>query len=395
MIELKESLENFFKKNIKRIQKQRLKICMGSITCDIDSFISSLVLAHAINAIFVVNMRKEVFKSKGDLIWVCEKYQINTEDLIFLERNVTPPFIEIGQFDPYLLVGNKKIYIKSKHIKLILTDHNEPIKELEHCKVEMIIDHHTTTHAISQIKKIYIDTGVGSCSTLVSRYLANDLSKKAKSGTKNFLQNKNQLCSQIASLLIIPILMDTKFLKRRVSFHDIAEYKKLKKLSRKSKSELKNEIKNINKARRNDQYQSTSIMLQKNYKSYVSIYDSFGISVIKYQFENWIDREAKNVHEYEQDKKGHGNYKLISFSRGQEVDYYIVSCRKKNVRTIIIFDYPYIETLSNELGLKKIVHKEIEYYIIDVSITRKMLIRKMLQINRKYKPWLYEYEYDY
>ncbi|WUR03481.1 exopolyphosphatase (PRUNE) [Vairimorpha necatrix] len=385
MTELKESLEKFLLKNKNKVQNSHLQICMGNEACDLDSFISSLILAHAINAIFVVNMRKDVFKSKGELIWVCEKYEINIEDLIFLERPLGTFSKEAKAIGTYLLVDDKKIFITDKSIKLILTDHNEPIDELKHCEIEMIIDHHPLTHKISNTNKIYIDTDVGSATTLVSRYLGNDLSKKATIVTKKLKKNKNQLCTQIASLLLIPIIVDTKFLKRRVSTYDIEEYKKLKKLSHLSKKELKNELKNIKKARRNDQYHNTNIILLKDYKSYNSCGYNFGMSVIKYKFEKWIDREAEIIRGFEQNKEGLGLFcKLQSFKNDMGLDFYLVSTKIKNVRTVIILDYPFIKSLADDVGLIRNEYKGMVYYKIEVGVTRKISIPKIIELLKKH-----------
>ncbi|WUR04470.1 exopolyphosphatase [Vairimorpha necatrix] len=279
MIEIKESIGIFLKENKKKITGYPIDICMGDQSCDLSSFISSLVLAHAMNVIFVVNMKKDVFESKGELIWVCEKFQINIDDLIFLESPIGWPFKRTFNEYIYFKMGDQKIGLN--YLSLILVNHNEITVEINRYPIKMIIDRHRLVPQISKSKTIYIDPEVGSTATLVSMYLSNDLSKKVKEKPKRYQINTNKLCSQIASLLIIPIIVDTNFLKKRISFNDIEQYKKLKRIACLSKKELKNNIKSIKKARRNDQFQSTSIILLKNYKYRSEHIYNYGISVIK------------------------------------------------------------------------------------------------------------------
>ncbi|ELQ76756.1 Exopolyphosphatase [Trachipleistophora hominis] len=78
--------DKFLKENKKKITHSELKIALGNEGCDLDSFLGSLVLAYSQNVVHVVNMRKKVFKCKGELMWVCKHLKISVDDLIFLER---------------------------------------------------------------------------------------------------------------------------------------------------------------------------------------------------------------------------------------------------------------------------------------------------------------------
>ncbi|WUR04471.1 putative phosphoesterase [Vairimorpha necatrix] len=102
---------------------------------------------------------------------------------------------------------------------------------------------------------------------------------------------------------------------------------------------------------------------------------------IKYKFENWIDRETHNVQKFEENEKEPGLYsQLKAFKNVKGLDFYIVFTKIKSVETVIILDYPYIETLSDELKLKKIEYKGMTYYIMEKNVKRKMLLRKISEV---------------
>ena len=381
MLVLKESLATFFAKNKKKITSQKITICLGNEGCDLDSFISSLIVSYTEDHIFVVNMRKDVFISKGDLMFVCDKFGICVNDLIFLEKPQGIFSSEAKKIGTYFLVDNEKYFINDKEVTIIITDHNEPIEELRDCELEMIIDHHIITNNISSAKRIYIDIDVGSATTLVSKYLAHDLSKKLHCFVKKIKKNRSILCAQIASLLIIPILLDTNFLKKRVGAFDILEYRKLKKISCLKKKELKQTYKSIKKARYNDHLFDTSIILQKDLKTYNSADYIFGMSVIKYKFEDWIDRETKDITGLEKDKEGIALLcKLQAFKEKMGLDFYFVSTKIKGVRTIIILDFPFLKNLMNEMKMHKIEYKGLIYFKIDIKFTRKIFIPKIIDM---------------
>lgn len=382
---LKEKLETFFIRNKYKITHAQITICMGNEACDLDSFISSLVVSYAENIIHVVPMRKEVFLTKGELVYVCDKFKINIDDLIFLERPIGLFSGNARKIGTYFLVNNEMYPIQNKEIKLVLTDHNQPMEELSDCEIEMIIDHHFLSNSISNAKRIYIDIDVGSATTLVSKYLGRDLSKKIHCFSRKAVSKKDRdvtmLCAQLANLLLIPIIIDTKFLKKRTSAFDFFQYKKLKKISCLKKKELKKEYKAIKKARRNDHLFDTRLILQKDFKRYNSNEYSFGMSVIKYQFDKWIDRESSKINGLDSNKLGMALYlQLQAFKDDMGLDFYFVSTKIKNVRTLIIIDFPFIRDLLTIDGIKKMEYKGLNYYKIDVKTTRKIFIPIVIEI---------------
>lgn len=386
---LKEKLESFFIRNKQKITHAQITICMGNEACDLDSFISSLVVSYAENIIHVVPMRKEVFLTKGELVYVCNKFKIDIENLIFLERPLGMFSDNARKIGTYFLVDNEMYSLQDKEVKLVLTDHNQPMDELSDCEIEMIIDHHFLSTSISNAKRIYIDIDVGSATTLVSKYLGRDLSKKIHCfSIKTDLRKERDvtmLCAQLANLLLIPIIIDTKFLKKRTSAFDFFQYKKLKKISCLKKKELKTEYKAIKRARRNDHIFDTRLILQKDFKRYISDDYSFGMSVIKYKFDKWIDRESSKISGLDVNKSGMALYlQLQSFKEDMGLDFYFVSTKIKNVRTLIIIDFPFIKDLLNIDGIKKMEYKGLTYYKIEVKMTRKIFIPKILEIMNRH-----------
>lgn len=388
---LEEKLKSFFAKNGRKVSQGEFTICMGNEGCDLDSFISSLIVAYAENIIHVVPMRKDVFMAKGELMYVCTKFGIDPDDLVYLERpngNFTPAARKIGT---YLLYKGEVYSIHDKQIKLVLTDHNEPMEELSDCEIEMVIDHHRLSNNISTSNRIYIDIDVGSSTTLISKYLGDDLTKKVHCFTemKSVKRDRNRelLCGQLAHLLLIPILIDTNFLRKRTSLFDYIEYKKLKKISGMKKKELKHEYKEIKKARRNDSKFETSLILQKDFKKYKCHGYTFGASTIKYKFENWIDREASKIGGLDKNKLGMALFlELESFKNEQGLDFYYVATKIKGVRNMILLDFPFIKELVDETKIKKTEYKGMVYYKMDPKLTRKVIVPKIMDIiKRHYK----------
>ncbi|EJW01812.1 hypothetical protein EDEG_03702 [Edhazardia aedis USNM 41457] len=377
--------KDFFKKNHTRITQPDVVICLGNEGADIDSFISSLVVAFAEDCIHVINMRKEVFKSKGDLMYLCDLFRIDTDDLIYLERPLLTS-VATKQIGSYFLVNDVAIPLSEKRIKLILTDHNEPVDELREFEVTMVIDHHRLENKVEQAKRIYIDVDVGSATTLVAKYLGDDLSRKHHciKDPKNTDPEKVTLCESIAKLLLIPIVIDTSHLKRRTSVFDSYEYKRLKRKAGVKKLELKTIRKNIQKARINDSKIATDIILQKDFKKYIQDKIVFGIATVKYNFEDWIEREGKNVAGLGPEKIGLGLWvKLDDFRRSAGLDFLMVGCNWRSSRRFIIINFPLIELFARQNDLSLTTYKGVEMYIASEEQSRKNIAPKIREFLSK------------
>ncbi|TBU03233.1 hypothetical protein CWI36_0960p0010 [Hamiltosporidium magnivora] len=386
---LTQKLKEYFTKNKKRIQHSEVKIAIGNEGCDLDSFVSSLVVGYAEDIIHVVNMKKEVFKCKGELMWVIDKFKIDIEDLIFLERPLGNFKEHIRKAGTSFVVGDKSYRITDKNITLVLTDHNKPIEELNEANVEMIIDHHRLEDKVSEAKRIYIDTDVGSATTLVSKYLGSDLAKKHHcvthpDGKDNIplLEDETDpdkdhetLCVSLAKLLLIPIIIDTGHLKRRTSTFDYLEYHRLMKVANLKKKEVKKFRKVIKKVRRNDNEQPTNIILQKDFKIYRSQNFTFGCSTIKYDFEEWAERESKEVKGFNKDRTGMILYLVLeNFRREIGLDFLFVGCKLKKKRHFIIVGFPYMSFLKKTYEFVELEYKGLIYYKVPVKLSRKILM---------------------
>lgn len=352
-----KDFDKFLKENKKKITHSEVKIAIGNEGCDLDSFLGSLVLAYSQNVVHVVNMRKDVFKSKGELVWACNYLKIKIDDLIFLERPMGNFSPRVRRAGTYFLCGSETIALEGKKIELFMTDHNKPVDELSHCEINMIIDHHKLEKNISSVKRIYIDIDVGSATTLVSKYMGVHIGKR------------------IAMMLIIPIIVDTKFLKIRTSVFDKEEYRKLKKIIGMKKKELKKMRKTIKKARRNDEHQNTEMILQKDMKIYECFGYRFGNSTIKYNFEKWIDREGSKVTGIEKNKIGMIlSMKLEEFRKDAGLDFYFVGCKLKKQRHFISLNFPHIRLFVKKYRFQQLTYKGFTYYKIPVEMSRKILM---------------------
>ncbi|KAF7684086.1 Exopolyphosphatase [Astathelohania contejeani] len=381
-IEFRNEFQEYFNLNKTRISKQSITISIGNSGCDLDSFISSLVLGYVKGYLHVVNMKKEIFQAKGEMMWLCNIFKINIDDLIFLEH------AKIGDNDKkgaYLLLENERHYIITKEIKLALTDHNLPVPELQGYPIEIIIDHHKLENHIRKVKNICIDISVGSATTLVSQYLAyNYLIKKRKSyHTKKNLKESTYnvaIIKFISTLLIIPIIVDTHFLKYRTSNLDRIEVKRLQKIGKLSTRKLKKIRKTIKLARRNDHMHPTNIILQKDYKRYEHLGFIFGASVVKYSFIDWIDRESKNS-----GFEGELISQIEDFRVKMNLEFFIILCRLNKQRHAIILNFPYLEDLLkiNNEEIESKTYKNIRYYKLPLKLSRKLFIPIVKKILKK------------
>jgi exopolyphosphatase len=382
---IKERLKSFFEENKRKIKHGEITIALGNEGCDLDSFISSLVVAYAESAIHVVNMKKEVFMAKGELVWVCKRFGIEVNDLIFLERPNTVFSQKARRLGAFFDVGGSEIPVSEKKIRLMLTDHNEPVEELKDCEVELIIDHHPLLSSISSAKRIYLDLDVGSATTLISKYLGEDLTKKNHCAPQSAEKRDETLCKSFAHVLLIPILVDTHFLKRRTSIFDVQEYKKLKKIAGMKKRRLKKMVRALKKARKNDHCFETRLILQKDFKRYYYKDLVFGASTVKFAIEDWVDREARRISGVDEDHEGMALMsQLDAFRKSMGLDFYFVGTKIKGVRNMIFCNFTYLKQLIGKTKMKRVEYKGMEYYDVNKKLTRKLMVPSIMDILDKH-----------
>lgn len=364
----------------KAIESTDLLICMGSEACDPDSFVCSIAMSMHEGAIPIVNMSRKIFESKEDLIYICSLFRISIDDLIFIEKPKGCFSLLARILGTVFKVGDKTEKLEGKTIKMILVDHHKPIEEFSHFELDTIIDHHTLSEASLGARRIYIDTDVGSCCTLISKFIGQSLVKKKFS--KNVLFKDRGLRQEIAYMLTIPILLDTNKFKKVTSHFDRDEFKKLLKIAKMKKREIKMIVKTIKKVRRNDEALETDIILQKDYKSFEKNGIIFGYATVKYSIEKWVDREAAKC-KSENDKSAGLvlDTQFNSFRREYGLDFLIVNLKLGSRRYLVCVNCPIERQLAKLQNFTQMNYKGLYFYEIAVEKTRKILapvIKEML-----------------
>lgn len=388
MSAIKKRIKEYLQSNQMSIKESDITIVLGNEGMDLDSFVSSLIVGFAEKYIHVVNMKKEIFLAKGDIVYFLKEFNIDPDDLIYLERPLGEMKKEVRQVGSYFLVNTEVVPFRQKQIKLCLTDHNEQVNELQNYEIVTIIDHHRLEHTVADAKRIYIDIDVGSATTLVAKYLGEDLSKKhhCKDDPSNKDPEKDNLCVSIAKMLLIPILIDTKFLKRRTSIFDHIEYKRLKKKASVKKKDLKILLKKIKKERRNDHKLPTEIILQKDFKQFEIENITFGMSTIKYKFEDWIEREGKGIKGIDPEKIGIAlHLELDEFRKKAGLDFLLVGCKMNKKRHFIVTNFPWIDMFAKQKQLKKIEFRGLDFYAAPVEMSRKIIAPEIKKFIRDIK----------
>lgn len=377
-------MKEFFDENKKRIREKDISICIGNEACDVDSFISSLVTAFHDSLIHVICMSREVFMAKGDVGYVLKHFNIDPDDLIYLEKPIGDFSTEARKLGTKFSMYKKDKLVESyplkeKNVDLCIVDHNEPIIELQDAKLDLIIDHHALSKGSVKARRIYIDLDVGSCSTLISKYIGHSLIMNTANKTDDF--EDSEITQNIAKLLLVPIILDTSNFKRRASHFDVGEFEKLLRQSNVTRKEMKQIRKGIRKHRLNDADQPNDIIMQKDFKIYHHRGLTFGCATVKYPAEEWVDREGRG--------KDAGVYLeayFNTFRRNFGLDFLFINRKKGDKRYLIINNCSFESVLAKENNFKPIEYKGLHYYEIDVKKSRKVMMPIVIEtINRFYK----------
>lgn len=229
-------------KNLNKIfppKEKILRCVLGNESCDLDSFISSLILSIKENRIHLINIKYKIFIKKLELLNICKIFNIKINKLLFYNKEINK--IENSK--------GKKFDIKDYKIKAILTDHNNSL--INNIEIEEVYDHHLiiNPNQLKFCKKIFIDLSYFSCCSLIYNSDKEYYLKKLNNFNKNYkniLLNKYKIINSkiplnhiLLLLLFITIIIDSI----KNNSPDKIIIKKLKK-----KLNLNNkEIKNINK----------------------------------------------------------------------------------------------------------------------------------------------------
>ncbi|GFW49513.1 exopolyphosphatase PRUNE1 [Trichonephila clavipes] len=176
------------KHNLKNAsESSKIQIVLGNESCDLDSAISSLVMAYFIfkvqkNAdivIPVLNVKRKELAVRTEVVFFLEETSINISDVICIDE-----------------IDLKALHEKGK-LSVVLVDHNTLSTEQSYLdsRVVQIIDHHEIDNP-DKIKKLNSKIEpVGSCCTLVTDEILNS--------------NPAIIDPQIAMLLYGTIVLDT------------------------------------------------------------------------------------------------------------------------------------------------------------------------------------------
>lgn len=351
----KKSLRTFLEHCHNKIKSDTILVCMGNESCDIDSFVSSLVVAMHEEAIFVVNISRHILESKGDVMHILNQYNINLDQLIFLERSKGRDAV-----DAVFRIGKEEHRLIDKRVILILVDHHEPVPELSGNEIDLIIDHHMLEKQSLGSRRIYADVDVGSCATLVCKYIGHSLFHSKF--TKNSYFASDDFCAGIAKLLMIPISIDTSNFKKVTSHFDRGEFKKLSKLADFSKKKMNKLRKKIKKMRLNDDNLDNEIILMKDYKEFQHKGLIFGIATVKYSFKEWADREKclESV--------------FNDFRMSRCLDFLMINRKNGSKRFLAVINVSFENLMAKENDFRVIDHKYLHYYEIPVNKSRKIMV---------------------
>lgn len=358
---LRKYLENCKKK----INDKNLLISIGSEACDPDSFVASIAMAIHEDAIPVINMSRKIFEAKGDLTYLRSVFGIELDDLIYLERPKGRLSFAARTLATVFRIDDILQNINEKNMKLILVDHHRAVEELRHCEIDMIVDHHVLGPGALVSRRIYVDIDVGSCCTLVSKFIGHSLMGKEE---KNALFGDPEFCKQLARMLAIPILLDTNRFKKVTSHFDRGEFKKLTKIGKIKKSVVAKHVKGIKHGRKNDNKLDTETILLKDFKKFDVADTVFGYSTVKYSFEEWARRDSKNVPGSELEATFH------AFRRDHGLDFLLVNRKAGANRYLIMINFPFERRLARMQSFEPAEFEGLHYYSISVELSRKVLV---------------------
>jgi len=355
------------KENLERIyrsfsQLDRMSIVLGNPSCDQDSFIGSHVLGLLEEKVPVVNLSRAIFSCKKDLLEILEMMGVACEDLVFLEKEAR---------GWVLIRGREKIRVQDKKISATIVDHNVPEKEIlenKNFSVEKIIDHHPILKMCDMytcVSAMCIELAAGSCCSLIYREIKTKLEEK--------LRTDPEKC-KVLLLLTIPILTDTSCLTRRTHTVDRKGVEELLKMAGVSMEEAEEMHRHLKKKKKCEDQIPSDMILQMDYKSFEYPPShkgkTFGISSVKYPYDDWIKRDGKAKFLEAVGK----------FVQERSHEFFLINCKSKGVREFFVYRPPandFVQTVlySGKSPSQREVlgEKEIKVYRTDASLSRKIV----------------------
>ncbi|EIJ89736.1 exopolyphosphatase [Nematocida parisii] len=348
------------------LENQSIDIVLGNPSCDQDSFLGSHILAVMLGRIPVVNMQREIFECKHDLMKLCDILGIEIQNLVFL-------VYEENQW--FLKRGDVRYRLSEKNVKAHLVDFNLPETSLIECKtfrVDRIIDHHQlikyNKHVHSQTDGMEIELKAGSCCSLILRRInhlfADVLKEKKDTHDYDFLL-----------LLSVPILTDTACLVRKqhdVDINGVNSALSIANVEFKTAESVMSDLKHLKHC---EDKIPTKMILRMDYKSfdYPEKYGekTYGISSVKYPYKKWIERDGPAVWKEE----------IKKFVEEKKHEIFIINCKHHNDRYLYVYCPSNMKDMiktalfaGGTVESKTILNdEEIVIYQVDLATSRKII----------------------
>lgn len=326
---------------------------LGNESADLDSIVSSICYAYLLaeenrNEFYIplLNIPREEILLRKDVLYLFELLDISLDDLLFYDDL---PFINLFQ---------------EKRLCINLVDHNVLRRGLIGFSdvVERIIDHHADENKMYPlIGENKLIAPVGSNATLIAE--------------KIFASSNVKCFSELATLLLAPILIDTSnFKSEKMTPRDIEAAKKLKKIA----SIPKDFYPQLKNAKNDVSGLTVEMLLRKDFKEYLDEDIVYGISSLPHDVHWNLD----NLDLISEDIK--------KFMTKQSLDYFFVfmssdtACMK---RTILVHSSSlehlkaFDAHVQTEGILKNILipFDLLDAYHLRIYRTKKAIARKQLQ----------------
>ncbi|KAI5188684.1 exopolyphosphatase [Nematocida sp. AWRm77] len=314
-----------FKEKLKEVYqsglgKTPLKITMGNASCDQDSFLGSHVLGIVEGRVPVVNLEKDTFRWKKDLMEIVEMVGLGIDDLVFLEKRGG---------EVCLVQGSTVIKVKEREVQAFIVDYNLPSKDLLECStfsVDQVIDHHPIQDANAmycQVHGMCINLNAGSCCSLIYKDIKERHGEKISQSPKEYM---------FLVLLSIPILTDTSCFSKRthdVDRNGVKDLLSMAGLTMDEATEMKKHLKHRMKDVTDTPGEYILLMDYKTYDYPANIPGkSYGISSVRYPYDEWVKRDGMDtvlttIAEFM--KKQNNSFFIINGKSGEAREMYVNS----------------------------------------------------------------------
>ncbi|KAI5184417.1 exopolyphosphatase [Nematocida homosporus] len=375
---VKESvLSSGYSEKHKRIREKALKeasfgVVMGNESCDQDSFVGAHILGVVEERVPVVNLQREIFQHKRDLMVLAEMMGLGLDDLVFLEKR------ESGWV---LVCGQMCVRVADVQVSATIIDHNLPNKELLAMKgfrVDRVIDHHPILEMnamYTQLDKLQIELKAGSCCSLIYKEIKSRHGQEivSKPGEYRFLV-----------LLSLPVLTDTSELSDRTHDVDRCAVKELVELGGVTREDVNALYHLLKKEKRNIDGAPTAVILQMDFKTFEFPPNCagkvFGISSAKYPFDNWVAREGDKFLP-----------EIKKFATARHHEFFLINNHNNGVRELFLLGNPGPDFVQEVMFAGGPVNQRevapgVVVYTVEGTLSRKLIAPRIYTYLSKHCP---------